>query len=178
MCRSVSEQTTFWELPALETVAVEGFGGAFELSEIWEKFGGQVRRLELELGGGGWGGASIGDISKIVVACPALEELNLQIGTEIYVNWTPMHVDDVFWSCTHNTLQRIGISIDDMEYSAETWMKIVEYTGKFVTGCPALHQVVLYVKDVKVASQNSRIHEFRETLSSRGRQLLLHSLHA
>ena len=180
-CPRVAEQTTYWELPSLETVVVEGHGNAQWLGAIWQKFGGQVRRLELELGGGWRGGASIGDVSKIVAACPALEELNLRVVVEDSTDWSPMHPDDVAWSCTHNTLQRIGICIHDVDdecCSAVTWMKVVEFTGKFVKGCPALHQVVLYVEDVEVALQNSRFHEFRETLSSSGRELLLHSVHA
>ena len=116
---------------------------------------------------------SIGDVSKIVAVCPALEKLNLQVGAEKYVNWTLADIDDVIWSCTHNTLQRLGICIKDLECSVDTWMKIV---GKFVEGCPALSEVLLYVSDVEVASQNTRFHALRETLLSSGRQLFFHSV--
>ena len=169
----IANYAIYWELPALENVVVEGLGSAGWLWKFWEKFGEQVRMLELELGGGGRGGMSIGDVSKIVAVCPALEELNLQVGVEEYVNRTPVHVDDVIWSCTHNTLQRLGICIKDLECSVDTWMKIV---GKFVEGCPALSEVLLYVSDVEVASQNTRFHALRETLLSSGRQLFFHSV--
>ena len=183
-CWFVTEQTTYWELPALETVVVEGPGGARELEAFWGKFGKQLRVLELALGGrfqGRWGGASIGDVSRIVAVCPALEELNLRVITEECADWSPTHLDDIIWSCTHNTLQRIRFCIydvDDEACFAETWMKVAEFIGKFVKGCPALHQVVLYVEDVEVALQYSRLHELCEKLSSSGRELLLHSVHA
>ena len=174
-CWFIAAQTVYWELPVLENVVVEGFGRAGPLRALWKK-GEHVRMLELELEGG-WGGVSIGDVSKIVAVCPALEELNLQVGVEEYVNRTPMDVEDVTWFCTHNTLQRIGSCIDDLDCSVETWRKIVHYIWKIVEGCPALGQVLLYVSDVEVASQHARFHAFREALLSNGRQLYLHLVH-
>ena len=174
-CWFIAAQTTYWELPVLENVVVEGFGRAGPLRALWKR-GEQVRMLELELGGGREG-VSIGDVSKIVAVCPALEELNLQVGVKEYVNRTPMDVDDVTWSCTHDTLQRIGICIDDLDCSVETWVKIVHFVWKFVEGCLALGQVLLYVFDAEVASQNPRFHAFREALLSNGRQLYLHLVH-
>ena len=175
-CWYIAVQITLWELPVLENVVVEGHGHAGPLRMLWEACKEQVRMLELALGGGRWGGVSLGDVSKIVAICPSLEVLNLQVGVEEYVNRTPMDVDDDTSSCTHNMLQRIGICIDDLECSVETWMKIVNYTGKLVEGCPSLRQVLLYVSDVEVASQHPRFHAFRETLSSSGGQLFLHSV--
>lgn len=56
------------------------------LEAVWEKFGGQVRLLDLEIGGGEWGRAGMpmpmGNVGKIVRVCPALEELNLRVGAE------------------------------------------------------------------------------------------------
>ena len=173
-CWFIAAQTTYWELPVLENVVVEGFGRAGPLRALWKR-GEQVRMLELALGGG-LGGVSIGDVSKIVAVCPALEELNLQVGVKEYVNRTPMDVDDVTWSCTHDTLQRIGICIDDLDCSVETWVKIVHFVWKFVEGCLALGQVLLYVFDAEVASQNPRFHAFRETLLSSGSQLSVHTV--
>ena len=176
-CWSITEQMSYWELQVLENVVVEGRGSTMPLRALWNTFGEQLRMLELELRGGGWGDVSIGDVRKIVAVCPALEELNLEVGVEEYVNWTPKHVDDIIWSCTHNTLQRIGICVYDLECSVRTWTNIVDYTGKFVEGCPALGKVLLYVFDVEVASGNPRFHAFREALLSSGRQLFLHSVH-
>lgn len=179
-CWYIAEQTTYWELPVLENLVMEGPARAQPLKALWGKFGGQVRVLELELGGGGWGGMSIGDVSKVVAFCPALEELNLRVVVEDYLNWIPRDFDDLTWTCTHHTLQRIRICVDSVEWSVETWMKIVEYIGKFGKGCPVLSQVVLYVLpgQVEATLQNSQFLVLRETLLSSGRQLLLHLVHA
>jgi len=94
MCWYIAEQTTHWELPVLENIVVEGLrlglARAQPLKALWGKFGlfgGQVRVLELELGGGGWGGMSMGDVSKTVAFCPALEELDLRVVVEDYLIW-------------------------------------------------------------------------------------------
>jgi hypothetical protein len=56
-------------------------------------------------------------------------------------------------------------------------MVITEYVEKLVKGCPALHQVRLYVQNVEVAEQISQFHALRETMSSSGTQLLLRSFY-
>ena len=189
-CPYIAEQTTYWELPVLEKIVVEGLARAQPLKALCRKFGGQVRVLELELGGGGWGGMSMGDVSKTVAFCPALEELNLRVVVEDNLDRIPMDIDDMTWSvqdihdvswtCTHHTLQRIRIRVDLEEWSVETWMQIVEYVGKFGKGCSVLSEVVLYVlpEQVEATLQNPQFLELRETLLSSGKQLLLHLVHA
>ncbi len=54
-------------------------------------------------------------------------------------------------------------------------MALPEFVAQW-KGCPALHQVVLYVRNVEIAEQNPRLHLFREELSSIGRQLILRSV--
>jgi hypothetical protein len=51
-CPLVVRQTTYWVLPALENVVVQGAARADALQALWGAFGGQVRVLELELGSG------------------------------------------------------------------------------------------------------------------------------
>ena len=178
-CRFIAYHLGYLKLPALENVVVEGRTSAQSLMALWRKFRGQVRVLELELGGGIWGGVSIGDVSRIVTDCFALEELNLRVPVEGYLNVIPEDTNDITWSCTHYTLQRIRIRIDSAKWSVETWMKILEYIGKFGKGCPALSQVVLYVlpEQVEVTLQNPQYNVLREILLSSGRQLLLHLVH-
>lgn len=182
MCPLVARQTTYWVLPVLETVVVEGAARAEALELLWEKFGGQVRVLELELGRGGErGGLSMGDVDKIVRVCPALEELNLRVGVEnLYWNLTVGLDDDILWTsaCTHSTLQRVGICVDAGELSVKAWMAVAEYVGKLRVECPALCQVALYVQDLEAAVQSPQFHALHETLSSSGRQLLLRPVHA
>ena len=64
-------------MPALENIVVEGGGRAKAFKELWGTFGGQVRVVQLELGGEGmW----VDIVGEIVHACPGLEELNIPIG--------------------------------------------------------------------------------------------------
>jgi hypothetical protein len=175
-------QTTYWVLPVLQNVVVEGAVPAEALEALWEKFGGQVHVLELEVGGAG-AGMSMGDVGKIVGVCPALEELNLRVDVadlNLCWNLTTDSDDNVTgtWGCMHDTLQRVGVCVDAGEWSVKTWTAVVEYVGKLWKGCPGLRQVVLYVHDVQVAVQNSQFHALRETVSLSGRQLLLRLVHA
>ena len=181
-CPFVARQTTYWELPALENVVVEGAARAEALGALWSKFGGQVRVLELELGCGRGAGVSMGDVGKIIHVCPALEELNLRMGVaDLNLCWNPtVDSDDgttQTCDCTHNRPQRVGICVGAGEWSVKTWTAVVEYVGKLGKGCPGLHQVVLYVQNVEVAMRNPQFHALRETLSSSGRQLFLRSVH-
>ena len=179
MCPLVVRQTTYWVLPVLENIVVQGPARAEALQALWGTFGGQVRVLELELGSG----VSMRDVGSIVEVCPALEELNLRLGVEDLNLCSNSTVDleggviTQTWACTHNALQRVGICIDAGKWSVKTWMVVTEYVGKLGKGCPALHQVRLYVQNVEVAEQNLQVHALRETMSLSGRQLLLRSLH-
>ena len=178
MCPLVVRQTTYWVLPVLENIVVQGPARAKALQALWVTFGGQVRMLELDLGSG----VSMGDVGSIVEVCPALEELNLRLGMEDFNLCSNSTVDSEggviqTWVCTHNTLQRVGICIDARKWSVRTWMVVTEYVEKLGMGCPALHQVQLYVQNVEVAEQNPQFHALRETMSSSGRQLLLRAFH-
>lgn len=178
-CPLIARQMTYWALPALENVVVEGAARGAALEALWETFGGQLRGLELELGGG----VSMGDVSGIVQACPALEELNLRLCLEDLDLCSNSAMDSEAgtvrtWASTHNTLRRLGISVDAEKLSVKTWMVLAEYVGKSEKTCPALQEVVLYLRDVEVAEQNSQFHALRETLSSSGRLLLLRSVYA
>ena len=170
---------TYWALPVLENVVMQGAARADTLQALWEMFGGQVRILELEVGSG----VLMGDVGSIVRVCPALEELNLGLGVEdsnLCSNSTADSEGGVTrtWVCTHNTLQRVGICTDAGKWSVKTWMAVAEYVGKLGKGCPALRQIALYVPDdIEVAEQDSRFNALRETMSSRGKQLLLRSFH-
>ena len=175
-CPLVVRQMTYWALPVLENIVVQGAARADALQALWEMFGGQVRILELEVGSG----VLMGDVGSIVRVCPALEELNLGLGVEdsnLCSNSTADSEGGVTrtWVCTHNTLQRVGICTDAGKWSVKTWMAVAEYVGKLGKGCPALRQIALYMPDVEVAEQDSRFNALRETMSSRGKQLLLRS---
>ena len=177
-CPLVVRQTTYWVLPVLENIVVQGAARAEALQALWGTFGGQVRVLELELGSG----VSMGDVGSIVEVCPALEELNLKLGMEDLNPCSHLTVDSEVgvtrtWACTHDTLQRVGICVDDGKWSVKTWMVVTEYVGKLRKGCPALHQVRLYLQDVEVAEQNLQLHALREKMTSSGRQLFLRSFH-
>ena len=178
-CPLVARQTTYWVLPALENVVVEGTARAEALEALWETFGRQLRGLELELGGG----VSMGDVDRIVRACPALEELNLRLGVKDLDLCSNSEIDTEdsitqIWASTHNTLQRVGICVDAGKLSVKTWMVLPEYVEKLGKACPALREVVLYVQDVEDAEQNSQFHALHETSSLSGRLLLLRSVHA
>ncbi|KAF8492012.1 hypothetical protein F5888DRAFT_1619322 [Russula emetica] len=184
-CPFINLQTSYWVMPALENIVVEGGGRAKAFEELWGTFGGQVRLVELELGGEAmW----MDDVGEIVNACPELEELNFRIGC-VHLNkgWSPRPTDDndnfvnaVSAAYVHDALQRLGICIDvdsdpAPEGSVKTWMALAEFVGEWKL-CPALRQVVLYVRDVQVAEQNPQFHLFHEELASSGRQLLLRSV--
>jgi hypothetical protein len=171
-------------MPALENVVVEGGGRALAFEALWEKVGGLVRVVQLELGG-----MSTGDMRDIVNACPELEELNFRIGCGFLNWWNPMH-DHFFYvyvvsaQChVHDTLQRLGICIDvdvdsdaqDHEWSVKTWMALAEFVGEWKS-CPALRQVVLYVRDAQVIERNPQFHLLHGELASSGRELLLRSV--
>jgi hypothetical protein len=122
-CPLVARQTTYWVLPALENVVVEGTARAEALEALWKTFGGQLRGLELELGNNG----SMGDVDGIVQACPALEELNLRLGVEYLDLCSNSAIDfesedsiTKIWAWTRNTLQRVGICVDAEKLSVET----------------------------------------------------------
>ena len=170
-------------MPALENVVVEGGGRATSFEALWEKVGGLVRVVQLELGG-----MSTHDVRKIVNACPELEELNFRIGCGFLNWWNPM--DDPFFYAyvvarghVHDTLQRLGICVDvdvdldaqDHEWPVNTWIALAEFVGDWKS-CPALRQVVLYVRDVQVAERNPQFHLFHGELASSGRELLLRSV--
>lgn len=109
---------------------------------------------------------------RIVGAFPVLEELNVHVGG------AGAGADGVLRACAHDTLQRVGIGVDAAEWGVGTWSVVVEHVENFVEGCPALRDVVLYARDVRVATENPRFHALRETLLSHGRQLHLRSLQA
>ena len=177
-CVYLNIQTSYWTMPALENVVVEGGGLAFD--PLWEKVGGLVRVVELELGEGAKG-MSMVDVRLIVNACPELEELNLRIGCDDLNCWSPMDY-------VHDTLQRLGICVgvdvdvnvdysnsQDQEWSVKTWIALAEFVGDWMS-CPALRQVVLYVRDVQVVERNPQFHLFHGELASGGRELLLRSV--
>jgi hypothetical protein len=171
-------------MPALENIVVEGGGRAKAFEEFWGTFGGQVRLVQLDLGGEGmW----MDDVGEIVNACPELEELNFRIGCgHLNNSWSPTDDNNNFVNAVsvsaahvHHALQRLGICVDvdsdAPEWSVKTWMALAEFVGGWKL-CPALRQVVLYVRDVQVAEQNPQFHLFHEELASSGRQLLLRSV--
>ena len=184
-CPFLNLQTSYWVMPALENVVVEGGGRAKAFEELWGTFGAQVRVVQLELGGDG-DGMRMDDVREIVNACPELEELNLRIGCGHLNGWSPMDntvVDAVSASApayVHDALQRLGICVDSdsPEWSVKTWMALAEFVGEWKL-CPALRQVVLYMRDVevKVAKQNPQFYLLHEELTSSGRQLVLRSVH-
>ena len=189
-CPFLNLQTSYWTMPALEHIVVEGGPGAGARARafdvLWGTFGGQVRVVQLELGGDGEGGKGMDDVHEIVNACPELEELNFRIGCgNLNGGWSPMDGSDsvvnavsVFSAAyMHDALQRLGICVDSdaPEWSVKTWMALAEFVGEWKL-CTALRQVVLYVQDVQVAEQNPQFHLLREALASSGRHLLLHSV--
>ena len=159
----------------LDNIIVEGAVRAAVLEILCVTFGRQVRVMELELGRG----MSMNELGAISRICPALEEINLRIDVLLLDNYSPMDpsrfVHLVFFM--HDALQRLGlyVDLDVREWSVETWMALPEFVAQW-KGCPALHQVVLYVQNVEIAEQNPQFHLFREELSLSGRQLLLHSV--
>jgi hypothetical protein len=172
-------------MPALENIVVEGGGRATTFEERWWIFGGQrqVRVVQLELSGGGM---QMGDVGEIVNACPELQELNFRIYCDHLLNgWSPTKMDDNFVNAVsisaayvHDALQRLGICVDvdlDAPESVKTWMALAEFVGEWKL-CPALRQVVLYVRDVQVVERNPQFHLFHGELASSGRQLLLRSV--
>ncbi|KAI0003858.1 hypothetical protein BJV74DRAFT_881650 [Russula compacta] len=187
-CPFVARQATYWALPALENVVVEGEVCAEALEALWEAFGALVRVLEVQ------------DVGRMVSACPALEELNVRVGAGAEdlnssaggsgsgsgsdgIDVDGGGVSRTSWACAHDTLLRVGICVDfgaaeAGEWTVETWTAVVDHVVQFGKGCPALRCVVLYVRDVRVAARNPQFHVLRETLLSNERQLLLRSVHA
>ena len=194
-CPFVSRQATYWALPALENVVVAGAAHAEALEPLWETFGGLVRALEVQVGGAGEMGVrgggdarlSMMDVSRIVSACPKLEELNVRMSAEDLKNsrWDSLQVDNISasipvprtWACAHDMLQRLGIRVDAEGWMARTWTAVVEYVVRFQKGCPVLRCVTLYVQNVRVTAQNPQFHELRVKMMSNGRELLLRSVH-
>lgn len=176
-CPFLNLQTSYWVMPALENIVVEGGGRAKAFEELWGTFGRLVRVVQLELGGEGmW----MDDVGEIVNACPGLEELNFRISCGHLNSWSPTDansVNAVSATYVHDALQRLGICVDSdaPEWSVKTWMALAEFVGEWKL-CPALRQVVLYVRDVQVAEQNPHFHLFHEELASSGRNLLLRSI--
>lgn len=181
-CPFLNLQTSYWLMPALENIVVEGGGRAKAFEELWGTFGGQVRVVQLELGGEGEG-MRMDDMDEIVNACPGLEELNFRIGCGHLLNgWSPtvdansVNAVSISGAYVHDALQRLGICIDvdsdAPEWSVKTWMALAAFVEEWKL-CPALRQVVLYVRDVQVAERNPQFHLLREELASSERQLLL-----
>ena len=185
-CPFVNLQASYWVMPALENIIVEGGPRAKTFEEPWGTFRGQVRVMQLELGVEGEGMGMDG-VVEIVNACPELEEINCRIGHGDLLNcWSPTMDDNsvndlvsVAAGYVHDALQRLGICVDvdsdAPEWSVKTWMALAQFVGEWKL-CPALHQVLLYVRDVEVAERNPQFHLFREKLASSGRQLLLRSI--
>jgi F-box-like len=174
-CPFVARQATYWKLPALENIIVEGPARAETLEALWEAFGGQVRMLEIEL-------AEYEEVQKIVGACAAIETLYLHVQRRTVASSTSSRdEDDGRCQYVHDSLRRVGLCVDNGERAGEwddsTWRTVGIYVGQFGEGCPALHEIELYVPDVRVAAQSREYHALREMISSRGRQLLLRSLH-
>jgi F-box-like len=189
-CPLVTRQMTYWALPALENVVVEGPARAEVLEVLWETFGGQVRVLELELELGNL--VPVYEVQRIIGGCPALQVLNLRVPRRRQFALAPRRDSDddtaavvsvsPWCRYAHQTLRRVGLCVDGdargWEWDISTWMAVGEYVGQFGEGCPAMREVVLYVQNVRVAAQSPQYHKLHETLSSSGRQLLLHPLHA
>ncbi|KAH9065570.1 hypothetical protein EDB87DRAFT_1679284 [Lactarius vividus] len=131
---------SYWALPALEALVLRGPACAQALEPLVEVFARQVRLLELGPG------VSPLEAGKIVAAFPALEELNVLVG-------------GAGWSV------RVGVGVDAEEWDGETWSVVVEQVEKFVEGCPALRDVVLYARDVRVAEDTPQFQALRKTLS-------------
>lgn len=174
----VARQVAYWALPALENVVVvmeeeEDPRAAEALEALWEAFGDQVRVLE------------IGDcvptheVQWIVGSCAALEELNLRVSGSVAAQSWERDGAVTWGQYMHHTLRRVGLCVGGAgEWDVGMWVAVGECVGRFGEGCPALCEVVLYARDVRVAAQSPQFHALRETLSSSGRQLLLRSLHA
>ena len=158
-CPLVARQITYWALPALETLVLHGAARA----EALEPLAAQVRVLEL--------GHAVVPLegSWIVDAFPVLEELNVLVGGG---------GDGVLGACAHDALLRVGIGVDAKEWDIQIWSVVVEHVNKFVVGCSALRDVVLYARDVRVAAESPQFHALRKTLLPQGRQLHLRSLQA
>lgn len=178
-CPFLDLQISYWAMPALENVVVEGGGRAKAFEKLWVTFGAQVRVVQLELGGEGmW----MGDVGEIIYACPDLEELNFRIRRDFLI-WNPD--DDVAntdYSPTwyvHDALRCLGICLDSdtdtPEWSVKMWLQLAEIVGEWKL-CPALRKVVLYVRDVRLTERNPQFHLLREEWASGGRQLLLRSV--
>lgn len=184
-CIFLNLQTSYWAMPALENIVVEGGGRARVFEELWGTFGAQVRVVQLVIGGKlGGEGMWMDDVRGIVNACPGLEELNFRIRCADLDDWSPASDSDsvrVTRAATYvcDALQRLGICVDsgsECQWSVETWLALAELVGEWKS-CPALRQVVLYVRDVQVAERNPQFHLFRkELLASSGRELLLRSV--
>ena len=166
-----------------------GAADAETLEALWEAHGSQVRVLETQLGGTGGHGAALlplpmVDVGKVVGACPKLEELNVRLSAEDFESfvWDSSEGDGVgvpgTWACAHDTLQRVGVCIDAGEWTAKTWIAVIEHVAQLAKGCQALRCVALHVPDVGVAAENLQFQALRETSMSSGRQLLLRSVHA
>jgi F-box-like len=171
LCPLVARQATYWALPALENVVVEGPTHAEVLETLWEAFGEQVRVLELEVGDR----MLVHELQRIIGACTVLEVLNLHALRRTAVSLPPL------CQYAHDTLRRVGLCVDSDdagEWNASMWMTVGEFVGQFGEGCPELREVVVYVQDVGVAAQSPQYDALRERLSSSGRQLLLCSLYA
>jgi len=158
----VARQIAYWALPALETLVLCGPARAEALEPLTEAFAAQVRVLEL-----GPGVPPL-EARRIVGAFPKLEEFNMHVGG----------ADKVLRAWGHDALQRVGIGVGAEEWDAETWSVIGEHVEKFGEGCPALRDVVLYARDVRVAAESPQFHALRKTLISHGRELHLRSLQA
>ncbi|KAH9178523.1 hypothetical protein EDB89DRAFT_953085 [Lactarius sanguifluus] len=149
-CPLVARQISYWALPALETLVLRGPARVEALEPLAEVFARQVRVLELGPG------VSPLEACKIVGAFPALEELNVLVGG----------AGGALRACAHPTLQRVGVGVGAGEWDSETWSVVVEHVQKFVEGCPALHDVVLYALDVRVPEDDPQFQALCKTLSN------------
>ncbi|KAI9455918.1 hypothetical protein BJY52DRAFT_614948 [Lactarius psammicola] len=159
-CPIVARQTAYWALPALETLVLRGVPCAWRHSSRSPRR--SPRRCAcLSLGPG----VQALERLRLVGTFPALEELY------VHVSGT----DTVVLDCEHNTLQRVGIGVDDEEWNVETWYIVLGHVWTPVERCPALRDVVLYARNVHVVAKSPHFNTFREVLLSHGRQL--HCVH-
>ena len=171
-CPFVARQLTYWKLPALKNIIVEGPARARTFEELWacER---QLRTVEIEL-------AEYGEVQTIISACVALETLYLHVPRRAVAS--SRDEDESRCQYDHGSLRRVGLCVDNGESAGEwdgsTWRAIGEYVGQFGEECPALREIELYMPDVRVAEQSPEYHALREKVSSRERRLLLRSLHA
>jgi len=163
-CPLVARQVAYLALPALDTLVLLGAARADSLEPLVEAFAAQVRVLEL-----GPGVPSL-EAHKIIAAFPALEELNVHVGGADTGAGRALRV------CAHDKLRRVGLCVDSQEWDGEIWSAAVGCVEKFVEGCSALQDIVLFARGVHIPAENPQFDALRESVRSHGRQLQLHPL--